>query len=215
MALVRPVHPARTNERRPRAGFLTLGSLRSAAFSKPEGFNGAWRSAPRSQLREQCRLRPFGLPDFPIKPFRAPVASPQLSLRNASGKPRTGFRTCAARKADLSAPARQVPRKGIEREVGCLKTRAAPATVSGEPPAFCHWDQNGPEKAARTGVDPLARRPACRGRSSSGQGVPAERGSPRETTALPRAAVPHGSDLSRLRHDGARMLPGWRGRTVN
>lgn len=79
--LVRSVHPARAKERRYQAGFLTSRIVALvAAFSRAEAFNGpgfsmaSWRCAHRLQLREQCRVRRTNaaVPDFPIKPFRAP-----------------------------------------------------------------------------------------------------------------------------------------------
>ncbi len=136
-AFVRPVHPARAEKRPQQAGFLTSGSSR---LSPPSRAEAQWHDGDALPVTVAGAVPDWVAcghrPDFPIKPFRAPVAkdwiSQAIDLRKYSHlQQQKHVATCSA--------ATGSPR-GDQKGTGC-KTPAAPATVSGEPTGqLRHWD---------------------------------------------------------------------------
>lgn len=110
-------------ERRQRAGFLTCRfDAKSAAFSKGQcPCNGAM--AVRSPVTVAGAVPDWAgvasLPDFPIKPLRAPVTPSLIWRIDSAGKASRSHNGLATRAAPAYPAAKlQVPREGIERERG-------------------------------------------------------------------------------------------------
>lgn len=136
-AFVRPVHPARAEKRPQQAGFLTSGSSRRSPPSRAEA---QWHDGDALPVTVAGAVPDWmaqgHVPDFPIKPFRAPVAIPSISQPVALRK---YSHLQQATQHDRCAVATGSP-KGDQKGTEC-KTPAAPATVSGEPTGHSrHWD---------------------------------------------------------------------------